>query len=162
METKEATLVFLSEADKILMIYRDKNPQDFLYGKWTPPGGKLERAETLEECAKREFYEETNLQICNLIYRGKVLFDNAERTFGGRPAKYNWMVHIYETSVYQGQLKTSSREGTPRWVSESELATLPMEDGDGTILRMLKSPEEIAIRIIHIGTRFDRYEQLVS
>lgn len=35
-------------------------------GVWAPPGGHLENGESLEECAKREVLEETNLEIGNI------------------------------------------------------------------------------------------------
>ncbi len=35
-------------------------------GTWAFPGGKLDYKESLEECTKRELYEETGLEITNL------------------------------------------------------------------------------------------------
>ena len=37
-------------------------------GTWCPPGGHLELGESYEECAKRETFEETGLQIKNLQF----------------------------------------------------------------------------------------------
>ena len=37
-------------------------------GTWAFPGGHLEYKETIEECARREVYEETGIQIKNLRY----------------------------------------------------------------------------------------------
>ncbi len=39
-------------------------------GTWCPPGGKLDFGETFEECAKRETFEETGVQIKNLKHIG--------------------------------------------------------------------------------------------
>jgi len=47
--------------DKILMGLRSPNYQNS--GYWEFPGGKCEEGETLEECLKREWMEELNLNI---------------------------------------------------------------------------------------------------
>lgn len=49
----------LNEKKKILMIFRR--------GKWDLPKGKLDKGETLEECAVREVEEETGLQQVKLL-----------------------------------------------------------------------------------------------
>jgi len=62
------TFIF-KEDKKILMIHRTDN------NTWGIPGGSLELGESLEEAAKREVYEETNLKISHLqlfdIFSGK-------------------------------------------------------------------------------------------
>lgn len=49
----------LNEEQKILMIFRR--------GKWDLPKGKLDKGETLEDCAVREVEEETGLQQVKLL-----------------------------------------------------------------------------------------------
>ena len=49
----------LNEKNKLLMIFRR--------GKWDLPKGKLDKGETLEDCAVREVEEETGLQSIKLI-----------------------------------------------------------------------------------------------
>tara|TARA_X000000950_G_scaffold96431_1_gene121750 strand:+ start:811 stop:1221 length:411 start_codon:yes stop_codon:yes gene_type:complete len=75
--------------DMVLLCKRDINPG---FGKWTLPSGFMEMGESIEEGAKREAFEEANLQL-NLkklfgtysipeigqvlfIYIGKILNDN--------------------------------------------------------------------------------------
>jgi 8-oxo-dGTP diphosphatase len=51
----------LFEADGgVLLVQRDIEPG---YGKWTFPGGFVERGETVEAAAEREVLEETGLEI---------------------------------------------------------------------------------------------------
>lgn len=48
--------------NKILAVRRNmKNPRS--PGKWTIPGGHLEKGESFEECCIREVLEETNLEV---------------------------------------------------------------------------------------------------
>jgi 8-oxo-dGTP pyrophosphatase MutT (NUDIX family) len=56
---KAAGGVVKNEKEEILMIFRR--------GKWDLPKGKLEKDETLKECAKREVAEETGLQKLEVI-----------------------------------------------------------------------------------------------
>lgn len=58
-----------------VLVYRDNG--DIILGQgpkwgdlWTVPGGHLEWGETLEECAKREVKEETNLEIEDIKFLG--------------------------------------------------------------------------------------------
>ena len=55
-----ACSVIAKRDDKVLFI---KEVKDVASGKYGLPGGKLELGETLEECAKREFLEETGLEV---------------------------------------------------------------------------------------------------
>ncbi|NGP89329.1 NUDIX domain-containing protein [Fodinibius halophilus] len=51
----------LVQPDAILLIQLHSPVTDKLL--WMPPGGGIEFGETMEECLKREFHEETNLEI---------------------------------------------------------------------------------------------------
>ena len=54
------TLIFgVSDKLEVLLIKRKHDPYQ---GKWAIPGGFLETDETLEEGARRELYEETNIR----------------------------------------------------------------------------------------------------
>ena len=70
MEKKRYTGVMVKCKDKILLCKR--NNQGSFPGMWSIPGGKLEENETTQEGAKREFFEETDVNI-----------DNSELTFVG-------------------------------------------------------------------------------
>lgn len=45
---------------QVLLIKRDKPPAQ---GLWSVPGGKLETGESVTECCRREFQEETGLDV---------------------------------------------------------------------------------------------------
>src|SRR6266516_240489 len=52
-----ATILVLNEQNQLLMMKRLES------GNWGVPGGTMELGETTEETAKRELFEETNLQV---------------------------------------------------------------------------------------------------
>jgi 8-oxo-dGTP diphosphatase len=159
LETKEATLIYLRKDGMVLLLHRNKRQDDFLFGKYTPPGGKLEEGETHERCAHRELLEEPGL-TAELRYRGKVLFDNHKRTFNGKPAKHNYLVHIYESDNFKGELRKEIPEGTLEWIAESGIDKIPMEEWDKTIFNMLEDDGQISLRVIYDGAFFERSEPL--
>ncbi len=65
MENKKhivAITAIVKFGDKFLILKR--NPHEIAYpGKWTVPGGKMERGEIVMDALKREIKEETGLEI---------------------------------------------------------------------------------------------------
>ena len=57
------TLCFVKYQNKILMINRYKSP---FMGMWNALGGHLEDGEEVEDCAKREIYEESGIKVNNI------------------------------------------------------------------------------------------------
>lgn len=100
-----AGTVLTKNDDSILLIHRTDNDT------WGIPGGALELGESLEEPAKREMYEETNLEITDLK-----LFD----IFSGEDYYYKYpngdevynVVAIYTTDNYCGEIKADGIESS--------------------------------------------------
>jgi 8-oxo-dGTP diphosphatase len=63
---KIVTSVFVFNDKRQLLM--GKRIEEFGYGMWCMPGGKLEWGETLQGCAKRELKEETGITAENLEY----------------------------------------------------------------------------------------------
>ena len=55
------TAAILFDADKVLIAQRGDN--DKLHNKWEFPGGKIEHAETPEQCLIREMREEFGIEV---------------------------------------------------------------------------------------------------
>jgi ADP-ribose pyrophosphatase YjhB (NUDIX family) len=70
MDKKRYTGVIVKCGDKILLCKR--NNLGSFPGIWSIPGGKLEEGETTQEGAKREFFEETavDIQDQDLVFVG--------------------------------------------------------------------------------------------
>ena len=71
-----ATLCYVKNGNKTLMLHRIKKENDIHEGKWNGLGGKMEAGETPEECVIREVREESGLQIQNPALRVYSLFQN--------------------------------------------------------------------------------------
>ena len=56
--TTHATLCYIIKNGKILLIKKKKG---LGAGVWNGPGGKIESGESVQDCAKRETYEEVNV-----------------------------------------------------------------------------------------------------
>lgn len=64
-----ATLCYVKNGNKTLMLHRVKKENDIHEGKWNGLGGKMEAGETPEECVIREVREESGLQIQNPAFK---------------------------------------------------------------------------------------------
>ena len=64
---KEVAGIAVKNGNRLLICQRSDD------GRWSIPMGHMEKGETPRECAYREFYEETNLEITDKIkYVGRI------------------------------------------------------------------------------------------
>ena len=61
-----AAVVLLRDDGAALLQHRDDKEGLRRAGMWVPPGGHCEPSESIEACARREFYEETGYQCDRL------------------------------------------------------------------------------------------------
>lgn len=70
---RKSTRCYAIHNGKVIAIkYKNK---DKFNGWYDLPGGKIEEGETSEECAIREFYEETGLTVTNLKNCGNLILE---------------------------------------------------------------------------------------
>ena len=72
--TKLATICYIDNGKELLLLHRNKKPNDVHEGKWISVGGKLEAGETPDECARREIFEETHLTVKKMDFKGMITF----------------------------------------------------------------------------------------
>lgn len=101
------TMIFLIDQDQVLTLKRSPHKQIFP-GKLSGFGGKVEPGESLMDSAKREFLEETGLQIQDPIFKGTftIIIDNG----------YINVLHLFVATKFSGKLTATSDEGEITWM----------------------------------------------
>ncbi len=127
---KLATLCYVREGGKTLMLHRVKKRDDVHEGKWNGLGGKFERGESPEDCVKREILEEAGLKIKDPLLKGVLTFPD----FAGGE---DWYVFVFTASKFTGRLLDSD-EGNLAWIKDRDLLKLDLWEGDRVFLPLLK------------------------
>lgn len=122
MAVKMATLCYVRQGGKTLMLHRVKKENDMHAGKWNGLGGKLLPGETPEACAIREVCEESGLTMINPILRGII-------TFPGFANDDDWYCFLFVGCEFTGEL-IDSDEGVLAWIEDTALLHLPLWPGD--------------------------------
>lgn len=112
-ETSELTvLCLIHDTDRYLLQNRVRDD----WKGYTLPGGHVEPGESIVDAVVREMKEETGLTIRTPKLCGIKQFPLQD----GDYAKGRYLVFLYETSDYEGEL-VSSDEGTMQWVEKKDL-----------------------------------------
>ncbi len=112
-ETSELTvLCLIHDTDRYLLQNRVRDD----WKGYTLPGGHVEPGESIVDAVVREMKEETGLTIRTPKLCGIKQFPLKD----GDYAKGRYLVFLYETSDYEGEL-VSSDEGTMQWVEKKDL-----------------------------------------
>ena len=106
----------LVENGKILLIRRAREPG---LGKWAVPGGRIEENETAEECLKREFKEETGLDVEPVKLVG--IYSKPERD----PRKI--IPAAYIVKRIGGDLKAGDDAGEAEWFALDSMPGLAFD-----------------------------------
>jgi 8-oxo-dGTP diphosphatase len=112
---------------RVLLIERGKPPGE---GLWTVPGGRLDRGETLAQAVAREVREETGL-----IVEVGALACVVERMGDD----FHFVILDYLARVIGGELAAGSDARDARFVTDQELARLPVTDGLLTVLERARA-----------------------
>lgn len=146
---KLATLCYLKQDGKTLMLHRNKKATDMHAGKWNGLGGKLEPGESPEQCVIREVREESGLEIRNPRYHGLLLFAD----FQGE----DWYVWVFTAREFSGQM-TESAEGRLAWIPDEEILLLPLWPSDRVFLPWLEQDSIFSARFQYRGEQLLGHE----
>lgn len=128
-----ATLGFILSEDgkNVLLIHRNKRPEDQHFGKYNGLGGKMEVGEDALSCLKREIKEEAGIDCIKTMLRGTINWPG----FG--PNGEHWFGFIFLVTEYQGDPESFNEEGDLSWKPIAELPLLPMWEGDKYFLPLV-------------------------
>ena len=154
--------LFHKEGKTLFMDYRDY-PHKIHEGKYSPPGGKINEGEKSEATAIREPEEEAKIIARNLIYRGKVHFDNERRTVKGQPMKINMTVDIYDCYDFDDSRAEATEEKEGRkakleWIADERIPEInELHEGDRKMFEWLRAYKEFEGTISQIGEELGEF-----
>lgn len=148
---KLATLVYLRDGDRSLMLHRNKRPEDTHYGKWNGLGGKFEPGESPEACMRREVLEESGLRVEEATFKGLLTFPD----FDGRN---DWYAYVFVVTRFSGELGPDPDEGTLAWLPTASVPELELWEGDRIFLPWLDQPGFFSAVFRYRGTRLLSHE----
>ncbi len=125
----EATLCYIQNNDKTLMMHRIKKKNDVHANKWNGVGGKFEKGESPEDCAVREIKEETGFDVFNLKMKGVLTFPE----FDG---KNDWLVFVFTAETDSFDF-IDTHEGELHWIDTDKILELNLWEGDKIFIPLL-------------------------
>lgn len=128
-----ATLGYLISGDRsdVLMIHRNKRPDDLHYGYYNGLGGKVEPDEDVVSGMCREIHEESGLVVDEPVLRGTISWPG----FGAGGA--DWFGFLFRIDAWHGSPHAGNAEGTLEWVPIDRLSEKQMWPSDRHFLPMV-------------------------
>lgn len=128
-----ATLGYVLSQDRqsVLMIHRNKRPDDIHFGKYNGLGGRLEPDEDIVSGMRREIAEESGIIAEGMTLRGTISWPG----FGKRGE--DWFGFIFLIDSWHGEAHGGSHEGTLEWVPLPDVPRLPLWPGDHCFLPLV-------------------------
>ena len=155
---KRTTLCYIRNKGCMLMLFRDRKPDDPNEGKWLGIGGRIEEGETPGECNVREVLEETGLRLRSAQFHGVIEFRSDEyddedmylySSDDFEPDDEEAAVLFRETGDYP---PPPCDEGRLEWIPEERLLSLPMWEGDRAFVeKLLSGQKEISMTLQYKG-----------
>jgi 8-oxo-dGTP diphosphatase len=128
-----ATLAYILSPDgrRVLLVHRNRRPEDAHYGKYNGLGGKLDPGEDVVTGVRREVREESGLECEALLLRGTISWPG----FGKHGE--DWFGFVFRVDRWSGRPRADNPEGTLEWVERERLLQLPLWEGDRHFLPLV-------------------------
>ena len=128
-----ATLAYVLSPDgrRVLLVHRNRRPDDPHFGKYNGLGGKLEAGEDMVACVRREVREESGLECEELTLRGTVSWPG----FGKQGE--DWFGFVFRVDRWTGSPRAENPEGDLVWVDVGRVLKLPLWEGDRHFLPLV-------------------------
>jgi 8-oxo-dGTP diphosphatase len=128
-----ATLGYVMSSDRtsVLLVHRNRRPNDAHLGKYNGLGGKLQAGEDVVSGMRREIREEAGIECVRLVFRGTISWPG----FGKEGE--DWFGFIFRIDDWQGLPPRENTEGTLEWTEVSRVLELPLWAGDRYFLPMV-------------------------
>lgn len=128
-----ATLGYVLSPDRrrVLLIHRNRRPDDTHLGKYNGLGGKLDPGEDVVSGMCREIREEAGLECETLLLRGTISWPG----FGKKGE--DWFGFIFRIDRWRGQPIMENAEGSLEWVEVDRVLALPLWEGDRYFLPLV-------------------------
>jgi 8-oxo-dGTP diphosphatase len=123
--------VFSPDGWKVLLVHRNRRPNDPHFGKYNGLGGKLEAGEDVVACMRREIREESGLDCEELTLRGTISWPGFGR------AGEDWFGFVFRVDRFSGEPRTENAEGDLEWVDVARVLELPLWEGDRHFLPLV-------------------------
>ena len=145
-----STQIYIIHDGNWLMLLRNKKSNDVNHDKWIAVGGKLEKDESIGQCAKREMKEETGFTADELVLQGIVEFHY--------PHLEDELIYVYTCSRFHGTC-TECSEGTLAWIKEEDILSLNLWEGDRIFLKKMLAHEE---QTFHLKLYYNDHDVLID
>ena len=128
-----ATLAYVLSPDDrhVLLVHRNRRPDDAHLGKYNGLGGKLQPGEDIVAGIRREIREEAAIECDALTLRGTISWPG----FGKQGE--DWFGFIFRVDRWHGKPLRDNPEGTLEWVPLDRLLELPLWEGDRNFLPLV-------------------------
>ncbi len=128
-----ATLGYVLSPDgkRVLLIHRNRRPDDPHFGKFNGLGGKVDPHEDVVAGLRREVREEAGLECERIVLRGTISWPG----FGKNGE--DWFGFIFRVDGWGGEPLSENPEGTLEWVDVDRLLELPLWEGDRFFLPLV-------------------------
>ncbi|GIT89725.1 hypothetical protein JANAI62_07900 [Jannaschia pagri] len=131
---KLGALAVVARGDRVLLVARGKAPNR---GRWGFPGGHVELGETALAAAARELAEETGVIATPRRYLGNI--DLIERE--GDQITHHYLLAAVLCDDATGEPIAADDAEAAAWVSEAEMAALPLSPNVGRVLTWLRAAQ---------------------